>query len=548
MNTKLVLSFLFAFLLVLSNNLISSAYVWVSNTGDDTTGTGTSSNPYKTIAHTIDQATALDTIRMKAGEYEETLTVTKQLYFEGDSVDTTTILGGIIFNTAKNTKWTGTLIKNFKIEGTSKLLYYQNHQIFEDIIWNSVGFYLNANITSGSHLVDFLGGTQVQGDDGWTIEYCTFSTGHYENPGGAYFQFRITDGPTTFSHCELDGYDYATNQSCQVNIANSWSDLLIHNTVTKEGGNFYLCNGDNLIVRDNTFTDGPIALDSVSGADVYDNSFIDSGAHPVYGPVPDEYEHAGGIGILGMYGSKIVHDIQIRNNKFSGKVRSSSILINRWNPAPTTETFADIKVYENDFSEIEGDYSGIYAINLNFDTGVSIDADKNFWATPYGPKECKTSDTDCKHTEEQIIRVRGNINVGSWYCSEEMKISTTDPETDCPALQPTTTPTPTPSSGSTDTSGMSTSTKIALGVSLPIGFLLIVALIIVFILARKKKKLQNELMMVRQPQGWTQVSGVKSGSLSTDKSPSKYDDETDDDAFLDSDDDDLEDLEDTDSD
>ncbi|KAJ3434466.1 pectate lyase (eurofung) [Anaeramoeba flamelloides] len=544
MNTKIVLYFLLTFLLVLNNHLISTATVWVSNTGDDTTGTGTSSNPYKTIAHSIDQATALDTIRMTAGTYEETLTVSKQVYFEGESIDTTTILGGITFSTAKNTKWTGTLIKNFQISGTSKLLYYQNHQIFEDTIWNSVAFDLNDNITTGNHLIDFIGGTTIEGDDGWTIEYCTFSTGHYENPGGAYFQFRIYGGPTTLSHCELDGYDYASNQSCQVNIASSWTNLYVHDTTTREGGNFYFCNGENIEVSDNTFTDGPIGLDSVTGADIHDNTFHDSGLHPVYGPVPDQYEHAGGIALIGMYGSKQVHNVQIRNNKFSGNVRSSSILINRWDPAPTSDTFSDIQVYENDFSEIEDDFNGIYAINLNFGTGVSIDADKNFWDGPYGPIKCELSDTDCKHTDDQKIRVRGNINIGSWYCSADREISTTNPEDDCPALQPTPTPTP----GSADTSGLSTSTKIALGISLPIAFLLIIALIIVFILARKKKKLQNELMMVRQPQGWTQVSGVKSGSLSTDKSPSKYDDETDDDAFLDTDDDDLEDLEDSDSD
>ncbi len=58
-----------------SQYAVSGRSLYVATTGSDTTGTGTQQKPWKTIQHGVDQAQAGDTVVVRGGVYNETVTI-----------------------------------------------------------------------------------------------------------------------------------------------------------------------------------------------------------------------------------------------------------------------------------------------------------------------------------------------------------------------------------------------------------------------------------------------------------------------------------------
>lgn len=64
----------------------SAGVLYVDPAGDDGTGDGSSGNPYATIQHAVDVATAGDTVVVGAGSYAENVALTKQITLQGANV------------------------------------------------------------------------------------------------------------------------------------------------------------------------------------------------------------------------------------------------------------------------------------------------------------------------------------------------------------------------------------------------------------------------------------------------------------------------------
>jgi len=76
--TKLFAIVVLAYSLLVAVSVSMAAEYYVSTTGDDTTGTGSITNPYRTIQHVLDSAsTSGDTIILRGGTYNENVRIRK---------------------------------------------------------------------------------------------------------------------------------------------------------------------------------------------------------------------------------------------------------------------------------------------------------------------------------------------------------------------------------------------------------------------------------------------------------------------------------------
>ncbi|KAJ3433401.1 pectate lyase (eurofung) [Anaeramoeba flamelloides] len=491
--------------------------VWVSNKGSNTNGNGTEFNPYQTVRYAVPLADSGDTIRMKAGSYGyTTVNTSKILYFQGQSTTLTLYTGQIYYNTPEGTEFTGTMFSEMQFVSKARMLYFANPTTFNNVIWEKIAFYLDGDITDPDALVN-LKNIKVTGENGFKINSVVFSTSAFKNPYNAIFNFDINGGPFYLSNIFVTGYDTTSKHSSQVMITGNTESLTISRSRTSGGGNFYIKNAKNVYIHGTQFYDASLALDSCQTVSLTSNSFINSGKYTIYSPNEDNLEHTGGIAILGTEKNAIVKDIQIMKNKFIGIVRTSCILVNRWNGEPTSETFKNVELSDNDFSQIEQNYDEVYAVNLNF-SKVKINANYNYWGSKYGPRKCRIDLKDCKSTEKQKIRARGNVEAEYWYCSSEMK-NDVDDGNKCPTSTPTATPTPTPTpSTKPKESGLTKGEKWAIGITVPVGAILIIGGIVVLIMINKKKKVKGSSTGGSPPKGWKKISGNQSSSNESDES------------------------------
>ncbi|KAJ5066752.1 hypothetical protein M0811_03096 [Anaeramoeba ignava] len=481
MNKILIFAFFFI--------LVNSTVIYVSNSGSDSTGNGSISNPYQTINFAINKSTNYDHIQIDKGEYQELINLNKMVLLSGSSYYETKVIGGVVFNQS-SIIWTGIVLQNLIFENTSYMWTIQTAMTFSNVEFRNVQFKLNGNLTTKNALFHFGGYITATGSEGFTMDNIYFYTGTYENPEGAVFGFRISGGPVTVTGSKVEGYS-PTNQSAQVNFCCHFNNLTIKNSETNNGGNFYVSLVTDLYVQDNIFNGGPIAICACHDAYINNNLFNNSGDYPIYGPGPDPFsEHTGGIGIIGVdFDNPTTQNVYIYKNLFAGRVRSASVLVNRWTDPPTPDTFSNVVVYQNDFSQID-DYPTSMVIDIAF-PGAIIDAKRNYWGSYYGPTTCSVGDLNCSFTSTKPLRVRGNVYVSPWYCDSNMQTETTSGE-DCLYL---------PSSSSQENSSI----VVALSVSLPLAFILVVVILIFIYRKRKVYRIRKEIFKSYESSEWSSV-------------------------------------------
>jgi parallel beta-helix repeat protein len=114
--------------LALANAQSQTVVIYVSPTGNDTTGTGSAANPYATISHGVALAPAGAIVVVAPGVYTETVTIKQQLTLKSESlqpantiVNATSLSNGIV---VLDPAAAGTVIEGFTVENAN------NHGIY----------------------------------------------------------------------------------------------------------------------------------------------------------------------------------------------------------------------------------------------------------------------------------------------------------------------------------------------------------------------------------------------------------------------------------
>ncbi|KAJ5069520.1 hypothetical protein M0811_02090 [Anaeramoeba ignava] len=467
-----------------------SIYINV-NTGSDTTGDGTQGNPYKTINFGISKAITGDSLQISEGSYYENIIMDKVVYLNGSATNTPSVFGSVTL--ASNvTNWYGQILSNLNFYNTSYMLIVSSGLTFNGVVFYKVGFFLNGDISTYNAIFNFKGSVALI-QSGLTWQNCTFYTGTYKNPAGALFSIRATGGPMIFDGILVEGYS-PEGMSAQINLCCDFDTVTVRNSRSHGGGNFYICRVSGVSIYNNIFDGGPIGISGCDSVTIENNLFNNTGDFPVYGPNPDPYPgHTGGVGILGVDGADPqVSDITIQNNLFVGRIRSASVMVNRWKEAPTPATFNHVSIQYNDFSQID-DFQTSLIIDCNF-TEAYMDASYNYWGSYYGPTLC-AANTSCPYnpSSPSPLRVRGNVNLGSWYCDSTMQKVTTDGSNCAENPQPET-------SASDDHS-----LAVGLGVGIPLGVALIFVAIFAVYKKRRADNLRKQIFTSYQTGEWTSV-------------------------------------------
>jgi hypothetical protein len=77
--------------------LANPGTIYVSTSGNDSTGDGSAGNPYRTIGKGISMAVIGDTVSVDAGTYSENMAMQSGVVIQGTGADDTTIKGGVRF-------------------------------------------------------------------------------------------------------------------------------------------------------------------------------------------------------------------------------------------------------------------------------------------------------------------------------------------------------------------------------------------------------------------------------------------------------------------
>ena len=197
---KLVNSILFTLLLVGFVSLaqpvqaIDNSY-YVSTTGSDTTGDGSSGNPWATIHYAIGQATSGDVVHVAAGTYDEVITLKDGVQVLGAGALVTTIhgTGGLVVN--GNGVGSSTKLDGFTISG-GRDAEYGGMQV----AWSSSPVVSNCIFSGNS--ATYGGGMSIEWGSSPTVTNCLFLNNSARGYGGG---MHIYASWTTVTNCIFQG-------------------------------------------------------------------------------------------------------------------------------------------------------------------------------------------------------------------------------------------------------------------------------------------------------------------------------------------------------
>ncbi|MFC1966979.1 right-handed parallel beta-helix repeat-containing protein, partial [Chloroflexota bacterium] len=216
---------------------LAAGTIYVSVTGNDSSGAGTEGNPYRTIQKAINVADQGDTIKVTAGTYQENIVLKNdyKVIIQGDGASTTTIdgrsLGTVIY---ANGVASGTLIDGFTITNGNTSL-------------GGGGIYItscqpttisNCIITSNSGAVAG-GGLLIDTNSRATIVNCVITNNSAQMGGGIGVD---STSSTTFINCTIadNGADYFGGGIYSVSSITTITNSIIYaNTATVSGPNIF---------------------------------------------------------------------------------------------------------------------------------------------------------------------------------------------------------------------------------------------------------------------------------------------------------------------
>lgn len=213
-----------------SVSAVSAADIYVNTTGNDTTGNGTSENPFLTIGKGVNTAVAGDTVNIANGTYSGTgnnqITINQAITIQGQS-QTGTIINGegnqIFYNNAN-----GVTIQN--------ITFFDATNWFGGAIYNNY----NANITINSctfknNSGDYGGAIGNDGD--MAINHCTFTNNTAEYGGAVYHcdgRMTITDCTFTGNSAQEGGAVWTDSGLLATTVINN--SIFDQNNATNDGG------------------------------------------------------------------------------------------------------------------------------------------------------------------------------------------------------------------------------------------------------------------------------------------------------------------------
>ena len=235
-----------------TNITVTNRIIYVSTTGNDTTGDGSQNNPYRTISQAILMVSPNGTINIANGQYTGTsntkITMNKNMTIQGQS-ETGTIINGTGTNWIFNIQ-TGTnvVINNLTLTNAINTNY-------GGAIYNDGGLTIENSTFTGNSAPHGLGGAIYNYDGALTVDNSTFTNNNAsEGAGGAIYNFDgalTVDNNTFTGNAANVGYGGAIYNDIGSTLTGT-NDIFTNNTATYGGG--AICNDGGLTVDNSTFT------------------------------------------------------------------------------------------------------------------------------------------------------------------------------------------------------------------------------------------------------------------------------------------------------
>ena len=343
------------------------------------------------IQNGINAATGGWTVNVASGAYTENLNLTKNLTIVGQppTGGTRPVITGLITKDASLSAFNGMLLENLVFSNTGALLDFAAGTIISGsgLVFQGTDFNFTGTSTptgpSGYLAPLTFVSLNISGTTGLKFINSSLSISGLHPLNGLYslVWMQATGGPILFDGVTVSGNytDGGTLMGAQFNLGTASTNVELKNSSTSSGGNFYLSGITGLSVHNNTFSNAGMGLNNVENATVTNNTFQD---------IDQTYKCGGGgtpsvltnrvIQMEAAWGDANSHlkNISIHDNTFSNINNVHSVWVTRYNSAdPTSTTFSNVHVNQNDFSGA----NGIVAAS-DYATAV-LDATCNWWGT-----------------------------------------------------------------------------------------------------------------------------------------------------------------------